>query len=49
MSQFPLGSLKEVIHNSFTELEGPDGEGDVGQSGHTTGPIALQSKTGIVQ
>lgn len=46
MSQFPLGSLKEVIHNSLTKLEGPDGEGDVG---HKAGPIALQSKTGIVQ
>lgn len=49
MSQFPLGSLKVVIHNSSTELEGPDGEGEVGQSGPTAGPIALQSKTGIVQ
>lgn len=48
MSQFPLGRLKEVIHNSSTELQGPDGEGGVGQSGHTAGPVALQSKTGIV-
>lgn len=48
MNQFPLGSLKEVIHNSPTELQGPDGAGEVGQSGYTARLVALQSKTGIV-